>query len=249
MTARTLETLIRLSTAHAKTRLSASVDIRDARAAEALLRFALFKEVLKPEKRKRRKLNTGTALDDDEESEGEGTDDEEAQANGGDEEVVNPITASQRQRAKEKAAKLDARPPRPASASATPAAAGPGPSTQATQRRAGPQAGQDDDDDDMEGAEGLLEVPTPAAPAAPAAPAPALSTERMDLFRQRLSTVLETSGAANDGFIDFEDMLPLVNEDLPTTDMFSSGEARTAVMKMHDDNQVMYADGVIYKTV
>lgn len=221
-----------MSTAHAKTRLSASVDIRDARAAEALLRFALFKEVLKPEKRKRRKLNTGTALDDDEESDGEGSEDEDAN---GDNEVVNPITASQRQRAQDKAAKLDARPSTPQ------AAAGPGPSTQASARRAG--QGQEDDDD-MEGAEGLLEEPTPATSVSAA-----LSSERMDLFRQRLSTVLETSGAANDGFIDFEDMLPLVNEDLPTEDLFSSGEARTAVMKMHDDNQVMYADGVVYKTV
>jgi hypothetical protein len=104
----------------------------------------------------------------------------------------------------------------------------------------------------MEGAEGLLEdsasAPTPAA-AVGSTSAPALSSERMDLFRQRLSTVLETSGAANEGFIDFEDMLPLVNEDVPTESMFSSGEARQAVMKMHDDNQVMYADGVVYKTV
>ena len=60
MTARTLETLIRLSTAHAKARLSTKVQERDARAAEALLRFALFKEVAKRSKRnKKRRLNTG----------------------------------------------------------------------------------------------------------------------------------------------------------------------------------------------
>jgi DNA replication licensing factor MCM3 len=66
-----LETLIRLSTAHAKSRLSAKVDERDAMAAEEILRFALFKEVLKPEKRKKRKLNTGKSK----RSDGSGSDD------------------------------------------------------------------------------------------------------------------------------------------------------------------------------
>lgn len=44
MTARTLETLIRLATAHAKCRLSNRVEERDATAAESILRYALFKE-------------------------------------------------------------------------------------------------------------------------------------------------------------------------------------------------------------
>ena len=56
LTARTLETLIRLSTAHAKARLSSNVTQRDAKAAEEILRFALFKEVAKRQRRKRRKL-------------------------------------------------------------------------------------------------------------------------------------------------------------------------------------------------
>ncbi|KAF4533786.1 DNA replication licensing factor [Lasiodiplodia theobromae] len=57
MTARTLETLIRLATAHAKARLSNRVEQKDAEVAEAILRFALFKEVVEDERRKRRKVS------------------------------------------------------------------------------------------------------------------------------------------------------------------------------------------------
>ncbi|TFY80190.1 hypothetical protein EWM64_g3829, partial [Hericium alpestre] len=44
LTARTLETLIRLATAHAKARLSPKVEDADAKVAEDIMRFALFRE-------------------------------------------------------------------------------------------------------------------------------------------------------------------------------------------------------------
>lgn len=74
MTARTLETLIRLATAHAKARLSHRVEERDAEAAESILRFALFKEVLEDERRKRRKVSRAAVSDG--ESSGDNDDDE-----------------------------------------------------------------------------------------------------------------------------------------------------------------------------
>lgn len=85
MTARTLETLIRLATAHAKARLSPKVQAKDAQVAEEILRFALFKEVVKREKRKKRKLNTGAAAAAGDDTEGEdedaeGSDEEEEEA-------------------------------------------------------------------------------------------------------------------------------------------------------------------------
>ncbi|XP_029634738.1 DNA replication licensing factor MCM3 [Octopus sinensis] len=51
VTARSLETMIRLSTAHAKARLSKTVDLEDAEAALQLIEFAYFKKVLPREKR------------------------------------------------------------------------------------------------------------------------------------------------------------------------------------------------------
>jgi DNA replication licensing factor MCM3 len=76
MTVRTLETLIRLATAHAKSRLSNRVEERDAAAAEAILRFALFKEVLQDSRKKRRKTtrepNAGSGDSDDDSSDEDG---------------------------------------------------------------------------------------------------------------------------------------------------------------------------------
>ena len=82
LTARTLETLIRLATAHAKARLSTEVRKQDAEVAEGILRFALFKEVLRRTHRKKRKLNNGgvgaaNGDDEDEDEDGEETDDSE----------------------------------------------------------------------------------------------------------------------------------------------------------------------------
>ncbi|KAH8835944.1 ATP dependent DNA helicase [Flagelloscypha sp. PMI_526] len=78
LTARTLETLIRLATAHAKARLSTKVEESDALLAEEIIRFALFKEIPKRERRKRRKLNDGKAVKRGEDTDAEGdTDDED----------------------------------------------------------------------------------------------------------------------------------------------------------------------------
>jgi DNA replication licensing factor MCM3 len=85
--------------------LSAKVDERDAMAAEEILRFALFKEVLKPERRKKRKLNTGKSKrsdgsDSDDSDDEDEIDGELADADGeDDDDVVNGRTETRDERA------------------------------------------------------------------------------------------------------------------------------------------------------
>lgn len=69
---------------------------------------------------------------------------------------------------------------------------------------------------------------------------------RLGLFRQRLDEVFTTNIGA-DGMIDLTELLPMINEGMDVADLFGSGEARNAAQAMHDRNEIMFADGTVYK--
>ncbi|KAH6607882.1 minichromosome maintenance protein 3 [Trichoderma cornu-damae] len=77
LTVRTLETIIRLATAHAKSRLSSRVEERDAIAAEGILRFALFKEIVEESSRRKRRRTQATGLASSSDESGEDDSDDE----------------------------------------------------------------------------------------------------------------------------------------------------------------------------
>lgn len=93
ITARTLETLIRLSTAHAKSRLCNKVEARDADVAIELIRYACFKKVEEKKKRQAKRKD----IEDEEDEEVEEDEEEE------EEEIEAELAAEDDQVAVEKA--------------------------------------------------------------------------------------------------------------------------------------------------
>jgi DNA replication licensing factor MCM3 len=263
MTARTLETLIRLATAHAKSRLSNRVEEKDAEIAEGILRFALFKEVVEDERKKRRKV-----VDDDEMSADSSSDDDD------DAQTATNGRASTARRT----------PVRPGNRAGTRAGASAGNTTRS--------AGYDDDEEEQEeddlytasprtagtrGTRSSGRVQTQATgstsqvsfgssqPASQALPATQTDSQntgaadeedeeditpaRLATFTKAMGEIINTSLFSDDS-ADYERVVDAVNSKIGKTrgGPYDEDEARAALKAMEEKNQIMFPEGdVVYK--
>tara|TARA_R110002003_G_scaffold45_4_gene3455 strand:+ start:282 stop:2759 length:2478 start_codon:yes stop_codon:yes gene_type:complete len=251
ITARTLETLIRLSTAHAKARLSKRVEQRDAEVAEQILRFALFKEVVEDDRRKRRR----TARDPDAMStDGESSDDDNDA--GGEEEATQqrrpggPSTRSQQTGT--------TRTPAPANDTDEEADENNNnedlynvtPRAERTQRtNARTQSSRP----------GASSSQVSAASSQPESQLPPTQTEsqdsqgitpaRLQVFQTALGQLIDGPLFANDA-ADVEPLVAAVNARLgsgPGRAAFADDEAEKALEALSERNKIMYSGGIVYK--
>ncbi|KAK5999465.1 hypothetical protein QM012_005466 [Aureobasidium pullulans] len=253
MTARTLETLIRLSTAHAKSRLSNRVEQKDAEVAEGILRFALFKEVAEDERRKRRKTRANTEpLSSDED---ESSDDEDMDATTTNRSSTRRGTTPARRSARRTPANGEDHTASGALSddeeedlyAATPKAT----RTRQTQSSAPPPSSSQFSLASSRPASQLLDSQSqstaPESQEIEETQEEGISSQRLQVFQQALGQLIDGPLFANDA----SDMYPLmeaVNAKLPAREaQFGEQEAEQALVELNDANKIMYSGGIIYK--
>lgn len=243
ITARTLETLIRLSTAHAKARLSKRVEQKDAEVAEQILRFALFKEVVEDDRRKRRRtVRDPDAMSTDGESSGDDDEDGDEQEATQSRRTGGPSTRNTR-----------------TGTTRTPAAEEDG--------------GEDDDNEDLYNVTPKTQRTTnrtqssragassqvSAASSHPESQLPATQTEsqesqditpaRLQVFQTALGQLIDGPLFANDA-ADVEPLVAAVNARLGGgngREAFEEAEAEKALEALSERNKIMYSGGIVYK--
>ncbi|KAL5386353.1 hypothetical protein PMIN06_009642 [Paraphaeosphaeria minitans] len=240
ITARTLETLIRLSTAHAKARLSKRVEQKDATIAEQILRFALFKEIVEDDRKKRRRVTRDPdAMSTDDDSSDDEEDGDEAET--ATRRTGGPSTRSTRTGTTQTPANDDGEDEEDDNEdlySVTPK----------TQRKT-----------QRNGRAGASSSQFSAASSHPASQLPATQTEsqvsqgitpaRVQVFQNVLGQLIDGPLFANDA-ADVEPLVAAVNARLgggSGRQPFGEAEARKALEELSERNKIMFSDDIVYK--
>lgn len=221
ITVRTLETLIRLSTAHAKARLSLLVEECDVEIAEELLRFTLFTNV----SRKRRTKRQKTTHRDERHNEAPREIDEAHQS--GDESMID---SSEQFDAGSSHALVDGSSSVNAASSQLPPSQStwPLPSSQfLSQSQAESEPFHDHVSQTDEGL--------------------GISAARYSEFLRIAGNVMSSPGFANDAEIEQARFLQAINQDIGSNQAFTDEEAEAAFSRMSESNKLMVDNGYIYR--
>ncbi|XP_054266507.1 zygotic DNA replication licensing factor mcm3 [Macrosteles quadrilineatus] len=223
VTVRTLETLIRLSTAHAKARLSRHVELEDAQAAIELVQFAYFKKVLEKEKKRRRRAGAA----DSEEEDSEEDDETSSQRSKRSRREKGGVTQPTIQTGEEGT-------PDPYTYDET------GSEPSPTKRRRTPRKKPAESSQPTE--QELLDRDAgPSATPALAAPTE-ISTERFQAFKSSVVEVFRTERAQSLSLTRVVEFANGLSADAP----YGEGEVAAAIERLTEANQVMLADGIVF---
>lgn len=255
ITARTLETLIRLSTAHAKARLSKRVEQKDADIAEQILRFALFKEVVENERRKRRRVTRDPdAMSTDNDSSDDDEDDDEARPSEPTPRAGGPSTRSQRPGTTQTPAADDGddddddenedlyrvtpKTQRTTQRTGTSRTA-PGPSSQVSAASSRPASQLPATQTESQG-RSQTQTQTQGDTITPA---------RLQVFQTALGQLIDGPLFANDA-ADVDPLVAAVNARIGSgtgRQPFGADEAELALQALSERNKIMYSGGIVFK--